>query len=64
MSMDGISGLLVATQKGRVRCEDMGAYPLHASTVGLVPNLNTNCMSPQFRVVYDNPPQIVYSAEG
>ena len=32
----------------------MGVSPLHASTVRLVRNLNKNCMSPQFHVVYDN----------
>ena len=32
----------------------MGVSPLHASTVRLVRNLNTNYMSPQFHVVYDN----------
>jgi hypothetical protein len=32
----------------------MGASPLHASTVGLVQNLQTNHISPQFHVVYDD----------
>ena len=32
----------------------MGASPLHASTVGLVRNLRTNHISPQFHVVYDD----------
>jgi hypothetical protein len=32
----------------------MGSSPLHASTVGLVRNLNTNHISPQFHVVYDD----------
>jgi hypothetical protein len=31
----------------------MGASPLHASTVGLVRNLRTGNISPQFHVVYD-----------
>jgi hypothetical protein len=32
----------------------MGASPLHASTVGLIRNLRTNHISPQFHVVYDD----------
>jgi hypothetical protein len=32
----------------------MGASPLHASTVGLVRNLRTQHISPQFHVVYDD----------
>jgi hypothetical protein len=32
----------------------MGSSPLHASTVGLICNLRTNHISPQFHVVYDN----------
>ena len=32
----------------------MGSSPLHASTVGLVRNLRTNHISPQFHVVYDD----------
>jgi hypothetical protein len=32
----------------------MGSSPLHASTVGLIRNLQTNHISPQFHVVYDD----------
>ena len=32
----------------------MGASPLHASTVGLVRNLRTNKISPQFHIIYDD----------
>jgi hypothetical protein len=32
----------------------MGAFPLHASTVGLIRNLCTNHISPQFHVLYDD----------
>jgi hypothetical protein len=32
----------------------MGSSPLHASTVGLIRNLRTNHISPQFHVVYDD----------
>ena len=42
----------------------MGVSPLHDSTVGLIRNLNTNHMSPQFFVTYDNLFQTVHSAEG
>jgi hypothetical protein len=40
------------------------ASPLHASTVGLIRNSNTNRISPQFHCVYDNDFGAVYSAEG
>ena len=36
------------------RAQYMGASPLHASTVGLVRNLQTGNISPQFYVVYDD----------
>ena len=32
----------------------MGVSPLHASTVGLILNPNTNRLSPQFHCVYDD----------
>ena len=45
------------------RGQYMGVSPLLSSTVGLVRNLNTNRMSPQFHVVYYNLFQTVHSAE-
>ena len=42
----------------------MGASPLHASTVGLIRNLHTHRISPQFHCVYDNGFHTVHSAEG
>ena len=42
----------------------MGATPLHTSKVGLRRNLNNNCTSPQFHVVYKNLFQRFHSAEG
>jgi hypothetical protein len=42
----------------------MGSSPLHASTVGLIRNLGTNRISPQFHCVYDNGFGTVHSAEG
>ena len=42
----------------------MGLSPLHASTVGLIHNLNKKHMSPQFYVVYNNLFQTVHSDEG
>ena len=41
----------------------MGVSPLHASTVGLIRNLNTNHISSQFYAVYDNLFQTVHSDE-
>ena len=41
----------------------MGVSPLHSSTVGIIRNLNTNRMSPQVHVVYDNLFQTVHSDE-
>jgi hypothetical protein len=35
------------------RCQNMGWSPMHASSVGLVRNLCTGRLSPQFHVVYD-----------
>ena len=42
----------------------MGVSPINDSTAGLIWNLNINCMSPQFHVVYENHFQKVQSAEG
>jgi hypothetical protein len=39
----------------------MGASPLHASTVGLIRNLRTNHISPQFHMVYDDFFQTVHA---
>ena len=41
----------------------LGASPLHASTVGLVRNLRTGNISPQFHVVYDDFFETVHSPE-
>jgi hypothetical protein len=46
------------------RGQYMGVSPLHASTVGLIRNLSTNRISPQFHCVYDNDISTVHSAEG
>jgi hypothetical protein len=46
------------------RGQYMGASPLHASTVGLIRNLNTHHISPQFHCVYDNGFDTVHSIEG
>ncbi len=40
----------------------MGSSPLHASTVGLIRNLRTNHISPQFHVVYDDLFETVHSS--
>ena len=40
----------------------MGAPPLHASTVGLVHDLHTNHISPQFHVIYDDLFETVHSS--
>jgi hypothetical protein len=42
----------------------MGTPPLHTSTVGLIQNLGTNPISPQFHCVYHNSFSMVHSAEG
>ena len=47
-----------------IRVQYMDVSPLHTITVGLIRNLNTNCMSPQFHVVYENLFQTVHSYEG
>ena len=39
----------------------MGVSPLHASTVGLILNPNTNRISPQFHCVYDDYFETVHS---
>ena len=41
----------------------MGKYPLHASTVGLIRNLRTHNISPQFHVVYDDAFDTVHSGD-
>jgi hypothetical protein len=41
----------------------MVASPLHASTVGLIRNLRTNHISPQFHVIYDGMFETVHSGE-
>ncbi len=46
------------------RGQYVGASPLHASTVGLIRNLNTHRISPQFHCVYDNGFDTVHSVEG
>ena len=43
------------------RGQYMGASPLHASTVGLVQNLQTGSITPQFHVVYDDFFETVHS---
>ena len=42
----------------------MGLSPLHASTFGLIRNLNTNRTSLYFDIVYDSLLQTVHSDEG
>ena len=42
----------------------MGVSPLHSGTVGVIQNLNKNCASHQFHVVYENLLQTVHSSEG
>ena len=42
----------------------MGVSTLHASTVGIIRNLNINHTSSQFHVVYYNLFQTFHSAEG
>ena len=41
----------------------MGKLPLHTSTVGLVRNLWTHNISPQFHVVYDDAFDTVHSGD-
>ena len=41
----------------------MGASPLHASTVGLVRNIQTGSNTPQFHMVYDDFFETVHSGE-
>ena len=46
----------------RSRCgQYMGTSPMHASTVGLVRNLQTGSITPQFHVVYDDFYETVHS---
>ena len=45
------------------RGQYVGASPLHASTVGIVRNFQTNNLSPQFHVVYDDFFHTVYNRE-
>ena len=45
------------------RGQYVGASPLHATSVGIVRNLRTNSISPQFHVVYDNYFETVHSTE-
>ena len=45
------------------RGQYMGHSPLHASTVGLVRNLKTENISPQFHVVYDDFFETVHSSD-
>ena len=42
----------------------LGKSPAHASSVGLIRNLNTGFVSPQFYVVYDSESQTVMSGYG
>ena len=46
------------------RGQYMGASPMHASTVGLVRNLQTGAITPQFHMVYDDFFETVHSDEG
>ena len=41
----------------------MGHSPLHASTVGLVRNLQTGSITPQFHLVYDDYFETVHSRD-
>ena len=45
------------------RGQYVGASPLHAASVGIIRNLRTNNLSPQFHVVYDNYFETVHSKE-
>jgi hypothetical protein len=45
------------------RGQYMGVSPMHASTVGLVRNLQTGSITPQFHVVYDDFFETVHSEE-
>ena len=45
------------------RGQFVGFSPLHASSVGIIRNLRTNNLSPQFHVVYDNFFKTVHSTE-
>jgi hypothetical protein len=45
------------------RGQFVGNSPLHASSVGIIRNLRTNNLSPQFHVVYDNFFETVHSKE-
>ena len=47
-----------------IRGQYRGVSPLRARTSGSICNINKNCMSPQFYVVYDNHFQTFHSSEG
>jgi len=46
------------------RGQFVGYSPLHASNVGMIRNLNTGYVSPQFHVMYDDFFEMVHSDEG
>jgi len=46
------------------RGQFVGYSPLHASSVGMIRNLNTHYVSPQFHVMYDDFFETVHSTEG
>ncbi len=46
------------------RGQFVGYSPLHASSVGMIRNINTQYVSPQFHVMYDNFFEMVHSDEG
>jgi len=46
------------------RGQFVGCSPLHASNVGMIRNLNTGYVSPQFHVMYENFFEMVHSDEG
>ena len=45
------------------RGQFVGCSPLHASNVGMIRNLNTGCVSPQFHVMYNDFFETVHSDE-
>jgi len=46
------------------RGQFVGYSPFHASSVGMIRNINTQYVSPQFHVMYDNFFETVHSDEG
>ena len=46
------------------RGQFMGFSPIHASSVGMIRNLSTHYVSPQFHVMYDDQFETVHSHEG